>query len=94
MKRLTLRASVTFTSACLIWKDQSSFYQELLGFELTMMYGDQAAFLLAGGYSHHIGLNTWHSLNSPPAQERQKDYTAQLFFIQRGKTLRESSTPF
>ena len=45
------------------------FYQGLLGFELTMMYGDQAAFLSAGGYHHHIGLNTWHSLNSPRAQK-------------------------
>ena len=35
-----------------------------------MMYGDQAAFLSAGGYHHHIGLNTWHSKNSPPAEER------------------------
>jgi catechol 2,3-dioxygenase len=32
-----------------------------------MMYGDQAAFLSAGGYHHHIGLNTWHSLNAPLA---------------------------
>jgi len=39
------------------------FYQGLLGFEVTTMYGDQAAFLSAGGYHHHIGLNTWHSLN-------------------------------
>lgn len=46
------------------------FYQGLLGFELVMMYGDQAAFVSAGGYHHHIGLNTWHSLNAPPAQER------------------------
>ncbi len=46
------------------------FYRDLLGFELTMMYGDQAAFLSAGGYHHHIGLNTWHSLNAPPAQDR------------------------
>ena len=46
------------------------FYQGLLGFELTMMYGDQAAFLSAGGYHHHIGLNTWHSLNGPPAPEK------------------------
>ena len=46
------------------------FYQRLLGFELTMMYGDGAAFLSAGGYHHHIGLNTWHSLNSPPAQDQ------------------------
>ena len=46
------------------------FYQGLLGFELTMMYGDQAAFLSAGGYHHHIGLNTWHSLNAPPARQQ------------------------
>ena len=46
------------------------FYQGLLGFELTMMYGDQAAFLSAGGYHHHIGLNTWHSLNAPPSQKQ------------------------
>lgn len=43
------------------------FYQGLLGFELTMLYGDQAAFLSAGGYHHHIGLNTWHSKDAPPA---------------------------
>jgi catechol 2,3-dioxygenase len=45
------------------------FYQGLLGFELTMMYGDQAAFISAGGYHHHIGLNTWHSLGLPPAEK-------------------------
>ena len=44
-----------------------SFDRDLLGFELTMMYGDQAAFLSAGGYHHHIGLNTWHSKGAPPA---------------------------
>jgi catechol 2,3-dioxygenase len=43
------------------------FYRDLLGFELTTMYGDQAAFLSAGGYHHHIGLNTWHSKGGPPA---------------------------
>lgn len=43
------------------------FYRDLLGFEVTMVYGDQAAFLSAGGYHHHIGLNTWHSKNAPPA---------------------------
>lgn len=43
------------------------FYRDLLGFELTTMYGDQAAFISAGGYHHHIGLNTWHSKGSPPA---------------------------
>ncbi|MGZ4000471.1 MAG: VOC family protein, partial [Mucilaginibacter sp.] len=39
----------------------------LLGFELVMKYGEQAAFISAGGYHHHIGLNTWHSLGQPPA---------------------------
>jgi catechol 2,3-dioxygenase len=44
------------------------FYRDLLGFELTTTYGDQAAFISAGGYHHHIGLNTWHSKNAPPAK--------------------------
>src|SRR5688572_10551971 len=40
----------------------------VLGFELTQRYGTQAAFVSAGGYHHHIGLNTWESLGgSPPA---------------------------
>jgi len=43
------------------------FYRDLLGFEVTMMYGTQAAFISAGGYHHHIGLNTWHSKGLPPA---------------------------
>jgi catechol 2,3-dioxygenase len=37
------------------------FYRDVLGFELTQRYGNQAAFLSAGGYHHHIGLNTWES---------------------------------
>lgn len=45
------------------------FYCGLLGFELVMMYGDQAAFISAGGYHHHIGLNTWHSKGAGPAPE-------------------------
>lgn len=44
-----------------------AFYRGLLGFELTTMYGTQAAFISAGGYHHHIGLNTWHSEGAPPA---------------------------
>ncbi|MEO5563300.1 MAG: VOC family protein [Chitinophagaceae bacterium] len=43
------------------------FYRDLLGFEVQQMYGEQAAFISAGGYHHHIGLNTWHSKNGPPA---------------------------
>lgn len=43
------------------------FYRDLLGFEVTTRYGEQAAFISAGGYHHHIGLNTWHSKDAPPA---------------------------
>ncbi len=43
------------------------FYCGLLGFELMTMYGTDAAFISAGGYHHHIGLNTWYSKNAPPA---------------------------
>lgn len=44
-----------------------TFYRDLLGLELTTMYGENAAFLSAGGYHHHIGLNTWHSKGGSPA---------------------------
>ena len=43
------------------------FYRDLLGFEVQQFYGDSAAFISAGGYHHHIGLNTWYSKNSSPA---------------------------
>jgi catechol 2,3-dioxygenase len=43
-----------------------AFYRDVLGFELMHRYGDQAAFLSAGGYHHHIGLNTWESKGGAP----------------------------
>ena len=43
------------------------FYRDVLGFEITQWYGEDAVFLSAGGYHHHIGLNTWMSRNAPPA---------------------------
>ncbi|OGO15163.1 MAG: glyoxalase [Chloroflexi bacterium RBG_13_68_17] len=43
-----------------------AFYRDLLGFEVTQQMGDQAAFLSAGGYHHHIGLNTWAGVGAPP----------------------------
>jgi catechol 2,3-dioxygenase len=57
------------------------FYCGVLGFELMMMYGDQAAFISAGGYHHHIGLNTWHSKGMGPAPVRAAGlyHTAILF---------------
>ena len=43
------------------------FYRDLLGFRETQRYGDSAVFIAAGGYHHHIGLNTWYSKNAGPA---------------------------
>ena len=42
------------------------FYRDVLGFEVTQRFGSQAAFLSAGGYHHHIALNTWESAGGPP----------------------------
>ena len=47
-----------------------SFYHELLGFEITQRYGSDAVFISAGGYHHHIGLNTWYSKGAGPAPQR------------------------
>jgi catechol 2,3-dioxygenase len=46
------------------------FYRDLLGFDITTRYGDQATFLAAGGYHHHLGANTWGSHNAPPPPAR------------------------
>jgi len=43
-----------------------AFYRDVLGFELTQRFGSQAAFLSAGGYHHHLGLNTWESAGGRP----------------------------
>lgn len=43
-----------------------AFYRDVLGFEVTQRFGDEAAFLGAGGYHHHVGLNTWESSGGPP----------------------------
>lgn len=57
------------------------FYAGVLGFTLTTRYGAQAAFLAAGGYHHHIGLNTWESLGAspPPPGHTGLYHTAFLF---------------
>ena len=46
------------------------FYRDLLGFEVQQYYGESAVFISAGGYHHHIGLNTWYSKNASPAPVR------------------------
>lgn len=47
-----------------------TFYCGILGFELMVRMGPDAAFIAAGGYHHHIGLNTWYSKGAPPAPVR------------------------
>ncbi len=47
--------------------DAVAFYRDVLGFELMAQLGEQAAFLAAGGYHHHIGANTWESAGAAPA---------------------------
>ena len=61
-----------------------AFYSGVLGFEVTQRYGDQAAFLSAGGYHHHIGLNTWESLGgSPPPAGRTGLYHVAILYPTR-----------
>src|SRR6188472_3432530 len=43
-----------------------AFWRDIMGFELQHRFGDQAAFISAGGYHHHIGLNTWESKGGSP----------------------------
>lgn len=58
-----------------------AFYQGVLGFELKQLYGSQAAFVSAGGYHHHIGLNTWesHGGSPPPRGSTGLYHTAILY---------------
>ena len=60
------------------------FYRDLLGFEITQYYGNSAVFLSAGGYHHHIGLNTWHSKDAQPAPIRAAGlYHVAILFAER-----------
>jgi len=61
-----------------------AFYQGILGFEVTQRYGSQAVFLSAGGYHHHIGLNTWESKGGkPPAPGTTGLYHTAILFPDR-----------
>ncbi len=62
------------------------FYRDVLGFELTQRMGRQAAFLSAGGYHHHIGLNTWESAGgSPPPQGSTGLYHVAILYPSRAE---------
>lgn len=77
------------------------FYHGLLGFEIIQRLGDQAAFISAGGYHHHIGLNTWQSKGAPPAPKHSTGlfHTAIVYpdrksLAQIFKRLQEVNYPF
>lgn len=77
------------------------FYCGLLGFELVTTYSDQAAFISAGGYHHHIGLNIWFSKNAPPAPRNSAGlfHTAILYPTRKDlaeiyRRLTEANYPF
>jgi catechol 2,3-dioxygenase len=60
------------------------FYRDVLGFEVTARMGDQAAFVSAGGYHHHLGLNTWESRGgSPPPRGTTGLYHAAIRYPTR-----------
>ena len=61
------------------------FYRDVLGFELTQRFGSWAAFLSAGGYHHHIGLNTWESDGGQPPASGTTGLITWPFFIRRGQ---------
>src|SRR5580704_2572878 len=63
-----------------------SFYCGVLGFQLMQRFGREAAFVSAGGYHHHIGLNTWESLGvSPPAPGTTGIYHLAILYPTRGE---------
>ena len=62
-----------------------AFYQGILGFEITQRYGKNAVFLSAGGYHHHIGLNTWESKDGrPPPPSCTGLYHVAILYPTRG----------
>ena len=61
-----------------------AFYRDILGFEVTQRFGEEAAFLAAGGYHHQIGLNTWHSKGGqPPADGHTGLYHSAFLYPDR-----------
>lgn len=77
-----------------------AFYRDLLGFRVSARYGDSAVFLSAGGYHHHIGLNTWAGPGLPPAAPGQAGlYHAAILYPSRRalaealKRLRDAAYP-
>ena len=71
-----------------------AFYCGVLGFTLTQRYGSQAAFVAAGGYHHHIGLNTWESRGgAPPALGTTGLFHAAILYPTRAALADALQTP-
>ena len=62
-----------------------AFYCGVLGFTLMQRFGDSAAFISAGGYHHHIGLNTWHSKGAGPGPVRAGLYHLAILYPTRAE---------
>jgi catechol 2,3-dioxygenase len=63
-----------------------AFYHDVLGFDISQRHGNQAAFLSAGGYHHHIGLNTWESAGgSPPPSHATGLYHLAILYPTRAE---------
>lgn len=76
------------------------FYKDLLGFQVTQQFQDQAVFLASGDYHHHLALNTWQSLGAPPAPKRSAGlfhlailYPTELELARIFKRLRQADYP-
>ena len=67
-----------------------AFYRDVLGFELVVRMGDHAAFLSAGGYHHHIGLNTWESAGGSPPPPGHTGLYHVAFLYPTRRTLAEA----
>lgn len=67
-----------------------AFYSGVLGFEVTQRYGPEAAFLSAGGYHHHIGLNTWESKGGTPPPKGHTGLYHTAFLYPDRKALAEA----
>ena len=62
------------------------FYRDILGFDVTQRIGDEAAFISAGGYHHHLGLNTWESRGgSPPPRNTTGLYHVAIRYPDRAQ---------
>lgn len=65
-----------------------AFYSGVLGFSVTQRYGAGAAFLAAGNYHHHIGLNTWESAGGTPPTQRAHRTLSHRVFVSEPRSAR------